>query len=126
VAHRAQVELDERKQLPVLLVAYVDECVGGERSSTPVGAERFARVAFKLEVAQPQTTCLRLRDEQHIQLRQSRGVGEELRVGLRPLAAARHRLATRERVRHPRRPVVERRGALVAVGTAPPEQTKLG
>ena len=34
--------------------------------------------------------------------------------------------AARERVRHPRRPVVKRRRALVTVGPAAPEQTKLG
>jgi len=83
----------------------------GASARASVGAERFARVALALEAAQAQTVGWRLRGQQHVQLGEPRGVGEELRVRLRPLAAVRDMLAARERIRHPCWPVVKRRCA---------------
>ena len=73
-----------------------------------------------------QTDGRRLHGQEHVQLGESLGVVEELRVRLRPLPATRHRFSTRERVRGARRPVVERGGSLIAIGTATTNKTELG
>jgi hypothetical protein len=68
----------------------------------------------------------RLHIEKHVQLGEPFGVVEELRVRLRPLPTPGDRLAPHEGIRGTRRPVVERSGSLIAVGTASPEQTETG
>ena len=55
-------------------------------------------LALPLERVQVQTDGRRLHGEKHVQLGESLGVLEELRVRLRPLPATRDRLAPHEHV----------------------------
>jgi hypothetical protein len=118
VAHRAQVEFDEAEQFALVVVSEVDEGVGCERPLAPVRPEGLARFTLTVELVQAQTDGRRLHGQQHIQLGEAFCVVEELRVGRRPLPAAWGRITPYERVRGTRRPVVERRGPLLPVGTA--------
>ena len=99
---------------------------GASARSRPSARNTSRAVALPLELVQVQTDGRRLHRQEHVQLGESLGVVEELRVRLRPLPAAGNRFATHERVRGTRRPVVERGGSLVTIGTATTDKTELG
>jgi hypothetical protein len=99
---------------------------GASARSRPSARNVSPASPLALELVQVQTDGRRLHAEQHVQLGEPFGVMEELRVRLRPRTTTRDRLAPHERIRGTSRPVVERSGSLIAIGTATTDKTEVG
>jgi hypothetical protein len=109
VRHRAEVQLDEADQLLAIGIGDLDADIG--RDGPFLAAERGERLAcfgLALEARQPGAFG-QPRLQHHVQLAETSGVGEEQRVRLTPLAAARRWLAVGDCLALARRPKVMRR-----------------
>jgi hypothetical protein len=109
VRHRAEVQLDEADHSVAVSVGDLDAGVGRDGPLLAAeGGEGLTRLGLSLEAHQPGALG-QPGLQRHVQLAQPSGVGEEQRVRLAPLAAARWRFAVGDCLALPRRPKVMRR-----------------
>jgi hypothetical protein len=109
VRHRPEVQLGEAEQPTAVGLGNVDAGVGRNRPLfAGIGGERLAGVGLAVEGGEPGALG-QPGLQHHVQLAQPSGVGEEQRVRLAPLAAARRRFAVGDCLALPRRPQMMRR-----------------
>jgi hypothetical protein len=125
VGHRAEVDLNERQQLPVLPIGEHDRRIGGERSLLARVLERLARLALPAVRPQGQPGGRCLGGDRDVQLGECGSVREEDRVGPFALPSPRYGVAAHQAVRSPCGPVVVGGGAVLAVGAAAPGQPEV-
>lgn len=125
LGHRAEVQLDERGQLALVLVDEDHQRVRCERAPAAGVLERLAGGGLAAVVEQREPRGRRVERDRDVQLGEGGGVREKQRVGLAALTASGKRVAVHHAVGSTRGPVVVGRRAAFAVGPRATHQAEI-